>query len=136
MFQAMFLNRNAVVTSLMVLGLGVGTAGAVSAATCEDFKITFKNATNDELKVKKFEYEDGNWKTETGMFGADGFQKIEHGKSIYFTRNLGGIGGETTHFKVTYQHRSGGTVWGDDMVEYTDTFTCTDNGAKTVTLDR
>lgn len=132
----MFRNMGAAV---VLLG-GVGTAGAVSAATCEDFKIKFNNVTNDELKVKKFEYEDdygsGNWKTETGMFGADGFQKIEHGHWIQFTRDLGGIGGETTQFKVTYQHRSGGTVWGDDMVEYTGSFPCRDKELKTVTLDR
>lgn len=129
----MFRNMSAAV---VLLG-GMGTAGAVSAASCQDFLITFTNATNDEIKVKKFEYEDdGNWKTETGMFGLDGFQKIEHGKSIPFTRTLEGIGGETTEFRATYQHRKGGTQWANERVEYTGEFKCIDEDHKTVTLDR
>jgi hypothetical protein len=48
------------------------------STTCGDFKITLMNGTNDEIKVTKFEYKDGSiWKTEIGMFGADGHQKIE-----------------------------------------------------------
>ena len=48
--------------------------------------------------------------------------------------NLGGIGNENTQFKVNYNHRAGGSVWGPDKTEVTDTFVCQDNGRKTVTL--
>ena len=103
-------------------------------ATCEDFTITLKNSADGEIKVTKFEYKDGsNWKTEH-MFGLDGIQKIEKDHSIPFTRNLGGIGDESTQFRVTYSHHLGGTKWGTDKCAVTDTFVAHDNGSKTVTL--
>jgi len=105
-------------------------------ATCENFGITLKNSCDGEIKAKKFEYKDGsNWKTEN-MFGIDGFQKIEKDHQIPFTRNLGGIGNESTQFRVTYCHHKGGSVWGGDIVETTNSFTAVDNGHMTVTLTR
>ncbi len=105
-------------------------------ATCENFKITLKNSCDGEIKAKKFEYKDGsNWKVEN-IFGLDGIQKIEKDHSIPFTRNLGGIGDESTQLRVTYSHHKGGTVWGGDICETTEVFTAHDNGAKTVTLTR
>jgi hypothetical protein len=105
-------------------------------ANCENFKVTLKNSADGEIKATKFEYKDGsNWKTEN-MFGLDGYQKIEKDHSVPFTRDLGGIGDESTCFKVTYKHHIGGTKWGDDIVEMTDSFTAHDNGSKTVTLTR
>ncbi len=104
-------------------------------ATCEDFKITIYNDTHAEVKVKKFEYKDGTkWKTETGMFGVDGIQKIEKEHGFTWTRNLGGIGDETTQFRVTYSHHIGGTKWGDDRIASTDSFVAHDNHSKKVTL--
>ncbi len=106
-------------------------------ATCENFKITLHNSTDAEVRVKKFEYKDGSrWKTEEGIFGVDGHQKIERGHGVTFTRNLGGVGDETTQFRVTYEHHIGGTLWGDDISEVTAPFTAHDNGSKTVTLTR
>jgi hypothetical protein len=103
-------------------------------ANCENFTITLKNSTHGEIKATKFEYKDGSkWKTEN-MFGIDGFKKIEQDHSIPFTRNLQGIGGESTQFRVTYKHHIGGTTWSTDKVETTETFTAYDNGSKTVTL--
>lgn len=102
--------------------------------TCGNFTITLLNKTDAEVKVSKFEYKDGsNWKTES-MFGLDGIQKIEKDHSIPFERDLGGIGDESTQFRVTYKHHVGGTVWSADKCAVSDTFTAHDNGRKTVTL--
>ncbi len=105
-------------------------------ANCQNFKITLHNATDAEIKAKKFEYKDGaKWKTEH-MFGLDGHQKIEKDHGVVFTRDLEGIGDESTQFRVTYEHHVGGTLWGADIVETTAAFTAHDNGSKTVTLTR
>lgn len=104
-------------------------------ANCQDFTITLHNSTDGEIKVTKFEYKDGsNFKTEN-MFGIDGHQKIEKDHGVSFKRNLQGIGDESTQFKVTYKHHVGGTLWGDDNVQTTETFTAHDNGSKTVILN-
>jgi hypothetical protein len=103
-------------------------------ATASNFSITIHNSTNDEVKATKFEYKDGStWKTES-IFGLDGHQKIEKGHGIVFTRDLEGVGGEETQFRVTYQHHEGGTVWGNDKSAATGSFTCNDNRSRTVTL--
>ncbi len=104
-------------------------------ATCENFTITLQNSTDGEIKATKFEYEDeGTFKTEN-MFGLDGYQKIEKDHSVDFTRNLGGIGDETTRFRVTYKHHIGGTQWGVDNVQTTGSFVAHDNGSRTVVLN-
>lgn len=103
-------------------------------ANCQDFHITLHNSTDGEIKVTKFEYRDGtNFKTEN-MFGVDGHQKIEKDHGVVFKRNLEGIGDETTVFRVTFKHHVGGTLWGDDNVQTTDSFVAHDNGSRTVTL--
>ena len=103
-------------------------------ATASNFSITIHNSTSDEVKVTRFEYKDGStWKTES-IFGLDGHQKIEKGHGIVFTRDLEGVGGEETQFRVTYQHHVGGTVWGNDKSAATGSFTCNDNRSRTVTL--
>ncbi|MGD1974731.1 MAG: hypothetical protein PVH37_24825 [Desulfobacterales bacterium] len=105
-------------------------------ARCENFKIILVNDTDAEIKVKKFEYEDGSkWKTEN-MLGLDGHEKIQHGKRKKFTRNLGGIGNEKTCFRVTYSHHIGGTKWGSNKVETTGMFLAQDNGKKEVFLTK
>ena len=77
-------------------------------ATASNFRITIHNGTNDEVKATRFEYRDGPaWRTEA-MFGLDGHQKIEKGHGVVFTRDLEGVGGEETQFRVTYQHHAGG----------------------------
>lgn len=105
-------------------------------AKCEDFRIILKNHADGEVKATKFEYKDGSkWKTEN-MFGLDGIQKIEKDHQVSFTRNLGGIGDESTKFRVTYKHHIGGTRWGSKLCEITSAFVAHDNGSKTVTLSR
>lgn len=105
-------------------------------ANCEDFMIELQNSTGVEIKVKKFEYKDGSKFETENMFGLDGYQKIESGQFIRFRRNLQGIGGESTQFRVTYSHHIGGTSWSSDEIETTDQFIANDNGWKTVTLTR
>lgn len=103
-------------------------------ATAERFQIKIVNETNAEVKVKKFEYRDGStWKTEN-MFGVDGHQKLEHDHGLTWTRNLGGIGDESTQFRVTYAHHIGGTRWGRNRVACTESFVAHDNDKRTVTL--
>jgi len=102
--------------------------------TCGNFKITVKNSCDGEIKVKKFEYKDGsNWKTEN-MLGIDGIQELEKDHALTWTRDLGGIGNESTQFRVTYSHHLGGTKWGGDISAVTGTFVARDNESRTVTL--
>lgn len=68
------------------------------------------------------------------MFGVDGFQKLEPGKSEDWTRDLEQVGGDRTQFRVTYVHHIGGSKWGDDIKAVTGSFTCTEELVKTVTL--
>jgi hypothetical protein len=104
-------------------------------ANCENYKVTLMNSTHAEIKVTKLEYKDGsNWKTETGIFGADGHQKIEEKHGFTWTRDLEGISNENTQFRVTYQHHIGGTKWGDDIRAVTGVFKALDNESRTVTL--
>lgn len=125
------------VLAVLALGLGLGMAGSVSAATCSNVKITLKNDTADEIKVTKFQYEDaGAWPSEN-MFGVDGYQKIESGHGFTWTRDLGGTGGEKTRFKATYKHHIGGTSWGPDKTVTIGPFTCVDNNTdKTLVLNQ
>lgn len=103
-------------------------------ATCNNFKINILNRCDAYIKVKKFEYKDGdNWKTEN-IFGLDGYQKLEANIEFSITRDLGGIEDESTKFRVTYCLHAGGNKWLSDKTETTDSFTAHDNGSKTVTL--
>jgi hypothetical protein len=111
-----------------------GIERRVKMANCQDFTIKLQNSTHGEIRTTKFEYKDGSkWKTEN-MFGLDGYQKIEKDHYVEFKRDLEGVGGETTQFKVTYKHHIGGTVWSTEKYAYSDTFTAIDNGRKTVVM--
>ncbi len=136
MFTHMNRHRKSLLVLLVALGMSLGAATGAIAANCQDFVIKIKNATSDEIKATKFQYKDrSKWRTEN-MFGVDGHQKIEREKTLKWTRNLQRVGGENTHFKVTYKHRGGGTVWGNAMTESTDTFECNDGDSKLVVIDR
>jgi hypothetical protein len=127
-----------IVAALVVLGAGLAAAGNVSAANCSNVKITLRNETSDEIRVTKFQYLDGvMWKTEN-MFGVDGHQDFEPNASgLSWTRDLGGVGGESTKFKATYKHRIGGTQYGTDKSVTVGPFTCVDNTTeKTLQLDK
>ena len=103
-------------------------------ATASDFSIVIHNGTDAEVKVTKFEYKDGsNWKT-GNILGVEGHQTIEKDRGVVFKRDLGGIGDESTQFRLTYQHHVGGTLWGTPICTTTSSFVCHDNGRKTVTL--
>ena len=122
---------------LLALVTSLASGGKLMAQTCNNVDIKVVNSTGDEIKVKKFEYHDidkGSWKAETGMFGADGFDKLEPGKFHSWTRDLGFQDEMQTQFKVTYAHHTGGSKWGPDKFYYSSTFTCVDNTAKTLTL--
>ena len=116
-----------------------GTNGAFAANdNCNNVVIRLKNATSDEIKITTFQYFDfdkSKWRTES-MFGIDGFQKLEPGKSMPWTRDLEHVGADDTKFKVTYQHHIGGTKWGTDRNVTTGTFKCQDGLSKEVSLDQ
>jgi len=76
------------------------------------------------------------WKTETGIFGVDGFDKLESGKSNAWTRDLESVLNDTTEFRVTYAHHIGGSKWGSDILAATGNFTCREGLKKTVTLTK
>jgi hypothetical protein len=127
-------NRKQLLMPLAAFALSLAAVLSAAAATCEDFRLSIKNSTADEIKVKRIQYRDGgDWLTENAL-GADGFKKIEPGHVEPFTRNFQRVGGETTRFRITYAHHHGGSEWDDDLVVESSSFTCTDNGSKTVTL--
>lgn len=103
---------------------------------CSNVLITFQNSTPDEVKVTKFEYYDysaNTWRTEV-MFGVDGHQKLDPGKSWSKTQDLEKIENDKTKFKVTYQRHIGGSKWDDAVSTLTSDFTCKDGLKKTVTI--
>jgi hypothetical protein len=103
----------------------------LAADNCNNVQITISNQTNDEVKVKKLEYHsfsDG-WRTETGIFGVDGFQKLEPGHGSTWTRDLRDVEDKNTFVRVTYAHHHGGSKWDPDMTETSEKFEC-NNGDK------
>jgi hypothetical protein len=121
------------IAALLALAVTAFTSSNAFADTCNDVCIVLINndIAGKVIKATKFEYKDGSkWKTEN-LLGLDGHQKIEPHDAAGFDRNLQGIGGERTQFKVTYKSESWlaeGPRWGDEVVETTDTFTCHDHG--------
>jgi hypothetical protein len=121
------------VAATLTLAITAFSSVHVFAANCESVHIVLLN--NDvggkEIKATKFEYMDGSkWKTEN-LFGLDGHHKIASTDPASFDRNLQGIGGERTQFRVTYRLESwlaDGPRWSDEIVETTDMFTCEDHG--------
>jgi hypothetical protein len=103
-------------------------------ANCEDFTITIQNRTGVEIRTTKLEYRDGTETHTEHAFGVDGSDRIDNGRDNKYKRNLQGIGEESTELTVTYQLRSGND-WSANHVVTTDTFTCRDNGSKTITIN-
>jgi hypothetical protein len=129
-------NRSILMMPLLALAMSLAAARTASAQTCSNVDVTIKNSTSDEIKVKRFEYLDGStWRTETGMFGVDGFQKLMPNKSVPFERDLERVGGESTRIRVTYAHHIGGSKWGSDRTFYTSTFTCIDGMSRFVDIN-
>ena len=113
-------------------------APALAADKCKNVKLTVKNATSDTLKVKKFEYYDFDkkkWRTEA-LFGVDGHQKINAGKSWQKTRSLEHVDDDKIKIRVTYQHQIGGTKWESNKSVTTGSFVCKDNMSRTIRLDK
>jgi hypothetical protein len=102
--------------------------------TAGDFKIVIQNNTGVEVRASKFEYRDGTKSKTENIFGPLGSTTIKDGAHKDYTRNLQGIGNESTEFTVTYQKRSGTNNWSANHVKTTDTFTCQDNESYTVVL--
>jgi hypothetical protein len=102
-------------------------------ALAQRFHITIENRTGTEVKATKFEYMKGNRSATENIFGVDGSDTIPAGGERGYTRNLQGIEGQSTRFTVTYQPRKG-DKWGANETEETGSFTCQDDGSKTVTL--
>jgi hypothetical protein len=127
--------RNIFLMPLMAFALSQAAALPADAQTCDNVSIRIKNSTSDEVKVKKLEYADGaTFRTETGIFGVDGFQKLMPNQSVPFTRDLEHVGGATTRIKVTYAHHIGGSKWGTDRTFETTSFTCIDGASKLVDI--
>ena len=90
----------------------IGSTGTAFAFgdTCSNVTIKLTNSTSSQIKVTKFEYYDYSakeWRTEV-MFGVDGYQKLEPGKSWSKKQDLEHIENDKTKFKVTYQSLIGG----------------------------
>jgi hypothetical protein len=131
-------NSRSLFAPIVFLVAGFAPAANLLAESCNNVKITISNQTGDEVKVKKLEYHsftDG-WRTETGIFGVDGFTKLQPGHQTAWIRDLRDIEGENTFFRVTYAHHHGGSVWDDDQTETSEKFVCNDKDAATVTLTK
>ena len=105
-------------------------------ANAKNFRVTLVNGTQGEIKVERFAYEDGDkWKDEH-MFGIDGHQKIEQGRSVSFTRDFHGIGNATTRFQVHFRTHTGGTKWSGLLIPVSGQFTAPlEGGEKSFTLN-
>lgn len=116
----------------------IASTGIVFAIgdVCSNVTIKLTNATSGQIKVTKFEYYDftaDKWRTEV-MFGVDGHQKLEPGKSWSKKQDLEHIENDKTKFKVTYQSLIGGSKWEDPTSTETDEFTCEDGMTKEVVI--
>jgi phosphate-selective porin len=129
-------NRSILMMPLLAFALSLATSGTASAQNnCSNVDITIKNSTPDEIKVKRLEYSDGGtFRTETGIFGVDGFQKLNPNQSVPFRRDLEHVGGSSTQIRVTYAHHIGGSKWGSDRTFLTGSFTCIDGMARLVDI--
>lgn len=108
-------NRNLTYWVSVVIGVCfLATYDLPAFATCRDVSISIHNKTNDEIKVKRFEYlyASNNWHTEH-MFGVDGFQKLLPGKSMSWVRTLDGA---PSFYRLTYAHHIGGSKWNSDRI--------------------
>ncbi len=134
------LGKKLILLPLIAVAAGLTPGGQLLASdNCKNVVITLSNKTDDDIRVKKFEYRDfdkGDWKTEV-IFGLDGHQDLEEGKSYTFnSQNLESVLKDTTEFRFTYAHRIGGNKWEPDVTQTTGTFTCTEGMTKTVSLTR
>lgn len=129
--------RKAIVFALTSMSLLVSAENAFAIGdVCSNVDITIQNSTADEIKATQFEYYDytsDKWRTEA-MFGGDGHQKLNPGKSWTKKQDLEHIENDKTKFKVTYQRHIGGTKWENAVSAVTADFTCTDGMKKTVTI--
>jgi hypothetical protein len=129
--------RVLVVAAVVAVGSAAPRAVFAIGDVCSNVNIKLTNATGDEIKVTKFEYydfADGKWRTEV-MFGADGHQKLEPGKSWTKKQDLEHVENDKTKFKVTYQSHIGGSKWGKSAGTETGDFTCKDGMTKEVVID-
>lgn len=124
------------VTASTIAVMAIGGDLIAAGDVCSNVQITFENNTADEIKITKFEYYDykaEKWHTES-LFGVDGHQKLEPGKSWTKKQDLERIENDKTKFKVTYRRHIEGSKWEDAVSAVTEDFTCTDKMKKTVTI--
>jgi hypothetical protein len=121
----------------VVVGWAAERTAFAIGDVCSNVNIKLTNATGDEIKVTKFEYYDfkeKKWRTEV-MFGVDGHQKLEPGKSWTKKQDLEHVENDNTKFKVTYQSHIGGSKWDESTAKETSDFTCKDGMTKEVVID-
>ncbi len=110
-------------------------AAIAGSETCKNVEIKLINATKDEIKLTKLEYDDsGQYRTEIGVFGVDGKQKLQQKKSFEKTRDLKKVNDEQTHIRVTYRHLIGGDKYESPVTQKSSTFTCRDNMKDPITI--
>jgi hypothetical protein len=117
------------IASLLLCGIGIGKPDPAFAlgGTCKDVQITLKNASNDTIKVTKFEYKDvdkNKFRTEL-LLGVNGKEFINPRKSFSKVRDLEKINrGDLTSFRVTYEKKIGGTKFEAPIIFTTEEFAC------------
>src|SRR5262245_49896189 len=131
--------RRCLLPLLAAFVASIGSTGTAFALgdVCGNVTIKLTNSTSGQIKVTKFEYYDygaKKWRTEV-MFGIDGHQKLEPGKSWSKKQDLEHIENDKTKFKVTYQSLIGGSKWEDPVSKKTGDFTCKDGMTKEVVID-
>jgi hypothetical protein len=114
--------------SLLLCGIGIGKPDPAFAlgGTCKNVGITLKNASDDTIKVTKFEYKDldaNKFRTEL-ILGVNGKEFINPRKSFTKFRDLRIDRGDLTSFRVTYEKKIGGTKFEAPIIFTTDEFAC------------
>jgi hypothetical protein len=126
------------IASLLLCGIGIGKPDPAFAASdnCKNVNITLKNASNDTIKVTKFEYKDvdkNKFRTEL-LLGINGKEFINPRKSFSKVRDLEKVKGDLTSFRVTYEKKIGGAKFEAPIIFTTEEFTCKSNSSHTVEL--
>jgi hypothetical protein len=126
------------IASLLLCGIVTSKPDSAFAAkdNCKDVKITLKNASNDTIKVTKFEYKDvdkNKFRTEL-VLGINGKEFINPRKSFSKVRDLERIKGDLTSFRVTYEKKIGGAKFEAPIIFTTEEFVCNSKSTHTVEL--
>jgi hypothetical protein len=131
------MNRTLKVSYLASMLVACLAGVAQADSKCNNFDIVVENevlgddGNGVEVEVTDLAYEDiedDKWRGETTSD-----DRINHGSSSTWTKNLSFVGGERIRIQVEYRVREDG-AWTGHKYKTSTEFTCVDNGHKEITL--